>query len=108
MHFCGLWLLVCEDGAGVGPFVVDVNVLDLDAVLCDCCVFHQDNAGVQRPLLIPCEEDGGAIQPRHSRYFAVHVASSWRKDEEYKNRLEIQTFCRYGLAEVQCTKPTLL
>ena len=66
MHFCGFWFLVCEDGADVGPLVMDVNILDHDAVLCDGCVFHQDDARVQRPLLTSCEENGGAVEPGHS------------------------------------------
>lgn len=79
MHFCGFWLLVCEDGADIGPFVVDVDILDLDAVLCDCCVLHQDDARVQRPLLTSRKQNGGAVEPCHSRYFAVHIASGGEK-----------------------------
>lgn len=46
MHFRGFWFLVCEDGADVGPLVMDVHVLYLDAVLRDGCVLHEDDAGV--------------------------------------------------------------
>lgn len=79
MHFGGFRLLVGEDGADVGPFVVDVDVLDFDAVLCDGCVFQQGDAGVQRPLLIACEQDCGAVEPRHSRHFAVDIAPERKK-----------------------------
>lgn len=74
MHFGGFRLLVGEDGADVGPFIVDVNVLDFDAVLRDGCVFQQGDARIQRPFLIAREQNCGAVEPRHSRHFAVDVA----------------------------------
>lgn len=83
MHFGGFRLLVGEDGADVGPFVIDVDVLDLDAVLRDSCVFQQGDAWIQRPLLIAREQDGGAVEPRHSRHFAVDVAP---KRKRYKKK----------------------
>lgn len=89
MHFCGFWFLVCEDGADVGPLVVDVNVLDFDAVLCDRRVFHQDDPRIQGPLFAAREQNGGAIEPRHSRHFAVHVASGRMEERQEKKNIEI-------------------
>lgn len=85
VYFGGFWLLVGEDGADVGPFIIDVNVLDFDAVLRDGCVFQQGDAGIQRPFLIASEQDGGAVEPRHSGHFAVDVAPE-RKDKIKKNK----------------------
>lgn len=79
MDFSGFWFLVGEDRADVGPFVVDVDILDFDAVLRNSCVFQQGDARIQRPLLIAREQNGGAIEPRHSGHFAVNIAPEREK-----------------------------
>lgn len=85
VDFSGFWFLVGEDGADVGPFVVDVDILDFDAVLRDGYVFQQGDARIQRPLLIAREQNGGAIEPRHAGYFAVNVAPEKKSTKKKKN-----------------------
>lgn len=63
---------------------MDVDILDFDAVLCNSCVFQQGDTRIQRPLLIAREQNGGAIEPRHSGYFAVNVAPK-RKNAKRKH-----------------------
>lgn len=82
MNFGGLWFLVCEDGAHVWPFVMQVHIQDFYTVLCHCCVIQQDHSRVQRPFLTPREENSGAIQPSYPRYLAVHIASETQKKIE--------------------------
>lgn len=82
MHFCGFWFLVGEDGTDVRSLVVNVNILDLNAVLCDGSVFHQDDTRIQRPLLGPRKQNGGAVEPSHSRDFAIDAASGWQKEQK--------------------------
>lgn len=75
MHFGRFGFVAHEDGAHVGPLIVYIHVLDLYAVLCHGCVVHSDNARVQRPLVSARIKNGGAIEPSHSRYLAVHSTS---------------------------------
>lgn len=82
MNFGGLWLLVCEDGAHIWPFIMQVHIQDLYTVLCHCCVIQQDHSRVQRPFLTPCEEDSGTVQPSYSWYLAVHIASETQEKIE--------------------------
>ena len=56
-------LVVGLEGAGVGPFVGHVHLVDLDGEVAAVAV-DQRHALVQRPLVEPREQDVGAVQPR--------------------------------------------
>lgn len=82
MHLGGFGLLVGQNGTDVRSLVMNGNVLDLYAVFCDGGVFHQNHARIQSPLLPACEQNGGSVEPSHSRHFAINAASGWKTERE--------------------------
>ena len=55
-------LVVGLEGAGVGPLVGHLHVVDVDGEVAVVAVDHR-HAFVQRPLVLPREQDVGAVQP---------------------------------------------
>ena len=72
-------MIVCLHGAGVGPFIVHVHVVDLDAVL-GFGVGQEHHPRVQAPLVIAGIEDAAAVQPGHAGDAVVHGAPVGRAD----------------------------
>lgn len=64
-------VIVCLHRAGVGPLIVHIHVVDLDAVL-GFGVGEDDHAVVYRPLVIASIKDGAAVQPRYPRHPVIH------------------------------------
>lgn len=55
-------LVIGLEGAGVGPLVGDLHLVDVDREVAVVAV-GQRHAFVQRPLVRPCEQDVRAVQP---------------------------------------------
>ena len=55
-------LVVGLEGAGVGPLVGHLHLVDVDGEVAVVAV-GQRHALVQRPLVRPCEQDVGSVQP---------------------------------------------
>lgn len=74
-----LGVIVCLHRAGVGAFIIDIHILDLDAVL-GFGVGQEHHPRVQAPLVIAGIEDAAAVQPGHSGDSVVHGAAGENKE----------------------------
>lgn len=68
-------LVIDLEGAGVGPLVGYLHVVDADGEVAVVAV-EQRHALVQRPLVRTREQDVGAVQPGLVSHFLVDVTSA--------------------------------
>lgn len=71
-------LVVGLEGAGVGPFVADLHLVDVDGEVAVVAV-DQRHALVQRPLVRSREQDVGAVQPGLVGHLLVDPTSGKKK-----------------------------
>lgn len=69
---CSAWLGSCLKAARVRPLVSHGHPLDLDGEIALVIVGHR-HPWVQRPLLVPCEQDVGAVQPGLVGHFLIDL-----------------------------------
>lgn len=77
-------LVVGLEGAGVGPLVGHLHLVDLDGEVAGVAA-DQRHALVQRPLVPPREQDVGAVQPRLVGHLLVDLTPA-----QVRHRGEIQ------------------
>lgn len=79
MDIRGLGLLFGLDGTCVGALVVHIHFLDAKAVL-QLALVHQVHTRVQRPLVLPSEDDVGSVEPGNFGHLIIHVTPGRRKE----------------------------
>lgn len=69
----GLGLMLCLNRASIGTLIIDIHLLDSEAVF-QRMAFLQLNPRVQRPLVMTSKNDPRTVQPGHLRVLVFYNA----------------------------------